>query len=444
MKPTNILSTLALGMALTSAAPVMAQTDADKVILYAQDGSVIDEYSCTDIIRISHDQNKTNVFTNTFGEDIPMEYDNSQISRVEFKFADDDNVKVNISDIQLADRNASDATKILYAYLKYYYGNKIVTASMANVNWNTSCADHAYKQTGTYPAINCFDYIHIPFDGDWINYSDITPVTDWAKKGGIVSLMWHFNVPKTEQDFKDKNYNNITYNPDETTWNMDNIYVDGTWENQWFYDQMDKVAANILKLQDAGIVALWRPFHEASGNMYNTQGWPKKAWFWWGNNGAEAYKKLWKTMKDYFEAKGIHNLIWIWTGSAKTATNDADTPYYPGDDQVDIVGADCYGMTAAELAQQYNDLSKLYPSKMITLAECGNGIEDKGGHNVVTKTMPKISEMWAAGAKFLYFMPWSDYYYETGASTTNCMFPMDYWTDAMQMQSVTMSNWGKK
>lgn len=111
---------------------------------------------------------------------------------------------------------------------------------------------------------------------------------------------------------------------------------------------------------------------------------------------------------------------------------------------VDIVGADCYGSSAAELKAQYDGLSKLYPSKMITLAECGNLTTDNGSATTITKWMPTISEMWEAGAKFLYFMPWYDYYYEDGKSDVNNMFPADYWNDAMKMQSVTMDNWGKK
>lgn len=444
MKPTNIFSTLALGMALFVTTPVAAQTADDKVVVYDTNGSIVDEYSCTDIIRIAHDQSKTNIYTHTFGEDIPMEYDNESIGRVEFKFVGDDDVHVDISNVRLADANANDAAKTLYAYLQYYYGKKIVTSVMANVNWNTTGAEHVKQITGEYPAINCFDYIHMPLDGSWVNYSDIKPVTDWAEKGGVVSLMWHFNVPASEADYNAKNYDGLTCSPDKTTWNMDNIWTEGSWENKWFWEQMDKVAENMLKLQDVGVAALWRPFHEAAGNMLNSQGWTPSAWFWWGTKGGDTYKKLWRTMKEYFEQRGIHNLIWVWTGTAQTATNYSDEAYYPGDDMVDIVGADCYGSTTEELKAQYDGLSKLYPSKMITLAECGNLTENSGTATIVKKQMPTVSEMWAAGAKFLYFMPWYDYYYEGGTSTQNNMFPTDYWKDAMQMQSVTMGSWGKK
>ena len=445
MKPFNILPTFALGLALTASLPSMAQTDNDSVFVYYKDGATVDKYSCTEIVKIAHDQNNTEVYTDLLGNDIPLaETQNKDIEKVVFKFAGEDNITVDINNLQLADKNASDATKILYAYMKYYYGKKIITSTVAKVNWNTTGAENVKKITCTYPAINCFDYIHIPFDGNWISYSDITPVTEWANKGGVVSLMWHFNVPANENDFNNNNYDALTCSPDKTTWDMDNIWKDGAWENKWFWQQMDKVATNILQLQDAGVVALWRPFHEASGNMLNNQGWTPSAWFWWGSKGGETYKKLWATMKNYFEERGIHNLIWIWTGTATTATNNSDESYYPGDDMVDIVGCDCYGSTANELKAQYDGLSTLYPSKMIALAECGNLTEDNGSATHITKQMPTISEMWNAGARFLYFMPWYDYYFEDGKADNSNMFAADYWKDAMHMQSVTMSNWGKK
>lgn len=419
-----------------------AQTEGDKILIYYKGGGAPDEYNCSEIIKIAHDENNMNVYSTTFGEDFPLSSEVKEIEKVVFKFAGNKYIDVDIKNIKLADANATDATKILFAYLQYYYGKNLLTSTVAKVNWNTTGAEHEYAVTGKYPAINCFDFIHIMSSGTWIDYSNTKPVVDWAEKGGVVSLMWHFNVPASEDDFNNQNLDGATCSPDKTTWNMDNIYTDGTWENKWFYGQMGKVCDVLLKLQEQGIVALWRPFHEASGNMLNTQGWPKQAWFWWGTKGGEAYKKLWNTMKTYFEQKGIHNLIWIWTGTAKTATNDADTSYYPGDDNVDIVGCDCYGSSAAELKAQYDGLSALYPTKMIALAECGNLTEDQGSCNKITKRMPKMSEVWAAGAKFLYFMPWYDYYYEEGKVTDSTMFPADYWQDAMGMDNIiNMDNW---
>ena len=173
MKPFNILPSFALGLALTASLPSMAQTDNDYVFVYYKDGATVDKYSCTEIVKIAHDQNNTEVYTNLLGNDIPLaETQNKDIEKVVFKFAGEDNITVDINNLQLADKNASDATKILYAYMKYYYGKKIITSTVAKVNWNTTGAENVKKITGTYPAINCFDYIHIPFDGNWISYSD--------------------------------------------------------------------------------------------------------------------------------------------------------------------------------------------------------------------------------------------------------------------------------
>ena len=51
----HILSSPFLGMALTSAVPTMAQTDADSVFIYYKDGTTVDKYACKEIVKIAHD-----------------------------------------------------------------------------------------------------------------------------------------------------------------------------------------------------------------------------------------------------------------------------------------------------------------------------------------------------------------------------------------------------
>jgi beta-mannanase len=307
--------------------------------------------------------------------------------------------------------------------MKMNYGSKIFSSVMANVDWNHSIADQINTKTGKYPAINCYDFIHIyvPSGNTWINYSDITPVTEWADKGGIVSLMWHFNVPKTETTTIGTDGSGVTCTTGETTFKASNALTSGTWENTYFYQQMDKVVDVLLKLQDAGISALWRPFHEGAGNATLKSGasWGK-AWFWWGADGSDTYKALWKAMFTYFQTKGVHNLIWEWTtqnynGDASTYNNDDD--WYPGDDYVDMIGRDIYGNTAAQNKTEYSEITSRYPSKLVALAECGsNG----------STAFANISDVWTSGAKWLYFMPWY------GSN-----LPSDaWWTDAMSQSYV--------
>ena len=233
----------------------------------------------------------------------------------------------------------TDAARQLYRYFRNNYGKRVISSVMADVNWNHTLADKIKKEiTGKWPAMNCYDFIHIyvPDGNGWINYSDITPVTEWVDKGGIVQLMWHFNVPVNESTKPGMNGSGVTCSPGETTFRASNALQEGTWEHQYFYEQMDRVIAVILKLQEAGIAATWRPFHEAAGNAIAKQqaDWTK-AWFWWGYEGADVYKKLWVAMFDYFKQKGVNNLIWIWTTqnyNGNSTTYNQDVDWYPGAD----------------------------------------------------------------------------------------------------------------
>jgi len=286
----------------------------------------------------------------------------------------------------------------LYNYMLNVYGRKTFSSIMADVNWNHDIADQIYTKTGKYPAFNCYDFIHIYVPANnWIDYSDITPVTEWTEAGGLVSLMWHFNVPLSESTTPTSDGSGVTCTPTSTTFRATNALTDGTWENKWFYEQMDKVAD--VKLQEAGIAALWRPFHEAAGNAYAKK-FSGTAWFWWGYDGAEVYKQLWQTMFNYFQQKGIHNLIWVWTAQNNNGDSSAygnDQAYYPGSEYVDIVARDLYGVSATSAATEYKELQQLYSDKMIMLGECGRSGSTQMG---------SLADIWADGGKWLGFMPW--------------------------------------
>lgn len=316
----------------------------------------------------------------------------------------------------------------LYRYIYSQYGEKILSSVMANVNWNNDCAEKVFKLTGKYPAMNCYDFIHIYVpQNNWIDYTDIGPVERWAKAGGLVQLMWHFNVPISESTTPGSDGSGVTCTPSETSFKASNVLKDGTWENRWFYEQMDKVVATLLKLQEAGIAATWRPFHEAAGNAtHKVQANWTKSWFWWGYDGAETYKKLWVTMYDYFKQKGINNLIWVWTTQNYNGNSDAyyqDTDWYPGDAYVDIVGRDLYGQNAQVNAQEFAEVQAVYPNKMVALAECGRGDNGEQG---------RIGECWSKGAKWSHFMVW----YQGGQGSTDTMCSDDWWKAAMSDENV--------
>jgi len=254
---------------------------------------------------------------------------------------------------------------------------------VANVSWNTNEAQWVYQHTGKYPALNCFDYIFLfASPANWIDYSQTQVVEDWAAAGGIVSCMWHWNVPKRSGSA------DYSFYTTETDFDINKALTEGTEENRIIKADLDKVADYLILLKNKNIPILWRPLHEAKGNIGKYAG--GEAWFWWGKGGAEAFKSLWQLMFKTFEAKGINNLIWVWTSES------GDKDWYPGDGYVDIIGRDMYNLnSAAGMLAEYNNLKADYPNRLITLSECGN--------------VTAIPDQWNAGAQWSWFMTWYDY-----------------------------------
>ena len=414
---------------------------------------------------------------------------------------------------------ASSAKAVkLYNYLLDNFETKTLSAMMADVAWNTEMSEKVYGWTGKYPAINCFDYVHLPASvagADWINYGDITPVKDWSDKGGIVAAMWHWNVPKkavgeasstriwegetvmpgdwsgnvqmtddaaktvfadaqvgqvirvavkdvaegAQGSFKNSGWSEIASGTDyfdisgdytlvitedilkslqeggliigghdytavavylesngtaldpnkdyafykaDTEFDAANATVEGTWENKVFTEDLKNAAAYLKLLRDADIPVLWRPFHEAAGG-----------WFWWGKDAA-SFKSLWIAMFNYFKTEGLDNLIWVWT----TEGNDSD--WYPGDQYVDIVGRDIYNKETADCVSEYTSIAGNYGNKIVSLSECG--------------TVGLISEQWASGARWSWFMPWYDGTNEDGSPVVHA--DEAWWKDAMSQEFV--------
>jgi mannan endo-1,4-beta-mannosidase len=291
----------------------------------------------------------------------------------------------------------------VYAFLLENYGKKVISAAMANVNWNTNEADLVYKATGKYPAINTFDYVHLPWSpANWIDYSNISVAKNWWNANGLIAAGWHWIVPASEDKAND--LNSYTYEPGKTTFRAKNIFTEGSWEQQTAANDLSKLAQMLKLLQDEGIAVIWRPLHEASGK-----------WFWWGYSGADTYVKLWQYVYDYLKAQNINNLIWVWTSQG----DDAD--WYPGDAYVDIIGRDLYNAkSATDNAAEFAATAKAYPHKMVTLSECGN--------------VGTISAQWEAGGRWSYFMPW--YTYDAKTLDGHEHADTAWWKDAMSSSNV--------
>lgn len=333
--------------------------------------------------------------------------------------------KSNIS-TSLVTENPMASTKKIYDYLLENYGEKTLSASMANVAWNLNEAELVYSATGKYPAIATMDYIHLftqrsDWNSSWkVKYDDITEIQKWADNGGLVAASWHWMVPVTKGDIPTSGDGKLA--TDLTTAFMpSNMFIDGTWEKEIHDTELPILAADIKKLQDAGITLIFRPFHEASGNVLSGG----DAWFWWGREGAEVYKKVWIDLFNYFKEQGINNIIWVWTtqtGYGWDATKGVlcDSDWYPGDEYVDIIGRDAYTKSATDLAAEYEAMRENFPHKIVTLSECGS--------------VGKISEQMEKGIMWSWVMPW--YQYDATTLDGHEHADTDWWKDAMSNENV--------
>lgn len=302
----------------------------------------------------------------------------------------------------LVTENPSAEVQNVYGFLRENYGVKLISGVMANVNWNSNEAEWVYKHTGKYPVLNCFDYVHLyASPANWINYEQIQVVEDWWQNKGLVSAMWHWNVPVNEGSTSYQFYTR------ETTFDVARAVIEGTYEHTVIKADLNRIADHLLLLKAKHIPVIWRPLHEAAGT-----------WFWWGAKGSEPYKKLWVIMFEVFKSKGLNNLIWVWTSE----TND--DAWYPGDAYVDIIGIDLYDKaSAADIASIYTTLTRKYTDKMIALSEFGN--------------VAGFSSQWTDGARWSWAMPWYDY--ERTVSTTGTAFNekshqhanISYWEDLL-------------
>ncbi len=307
-----------------------------------------------------------------------------------------------VFEVSAAADKSSEAINVMN-FLEENFGKKLISGVMANDSWNINGAVWVYQQTGKWPAMNGFDYMHLSSSasGGWIDYSDISVIQEWWNNNGLVTCMWHWEVPLYEGS---TDYNS---NPDKTSFDITQAVIPQTYEYNVVMQDMNKVADYLMLLKQANIPVIWRPLHEAAGG-----------WFWWGAKDVESYKALWRMMFDLFKEKGLNNLIWVWTYEP-VGGND----WYPGDAYVDAVGRDNYKNYAESVfVDELELLKQLYPEKLISLSECGS--------------VAPIGKQWNAGATWSWFMTWYDYDRTSDPSSSEFQKPdhihanQEWWMEA--------------
>ena len=282
-------------------------------------------------------------------------------------------------------RQRSPEAEALLQCLHEIAGKKTLSGTTANVNWNINEAKWVYQHTKKWPVVNFFDYIHHVFSskGGWIDYTNVAEPYNWSRQGGVVGILWHWNVPANQSGQYSFYWGT---DPDQTTFDVRKIFEPESKEYKQMIKDIDIVAGYLKLLKQRKVPVLWRPLHEAGG-----------MWFWWGRDPA-ACNELWRVMYKRFEDAGLDNLIWVWTQAAAWGKPYSDGyRWYPGDDYVDVVSIDVYNNNspANVYTTCYKFLKNASPKKLVAMTECGN--------------VPTIGAQWKVGARWLFFAPWYDY-----------------------------------
>ncbi|KAK1963205.1 family 26 glycosyl hydrolase [Colletotrichum sublineola] len=276
----------------------------------------------------------------------------------------------------LVNPNANADAKALYRYLRSIYGKNILSGQqeLSYSNW-------VNEQVGKLPALVAVDLMD--YSPSRVEHGTVGTAVEEAiahhARGGIVSVLWHWNAPAGLYDTEENPWWSGFYTR-ATDFDVASALADPAGANYTLIVRdVDAIAVQLKRLRDAGVPVLWRPLHEAEG-----------AWFWWGSQGPEACKQLWALLYDRLtNHHGLDNLVWIW--------NSVAADWYPGDDTVDVLSADVYAQGHGPMTAQYKDLIALgKDKKLIAAAEVGSA--------------PFPDLLQAYGAHWLWFCVWGDSY----------------------------------
>ncbi|MCH5318315.1 MAG: beta-mannosidase [Paramuribaculum sp.] len=211
------------------------------------------------------------------------------------------------------------------------FGHADDTAYGHSWAWDEGKSD-VKSVTGDYPAVINWDLGGIE-KGDAENLDGVPfehmrkEIIAQASRGGINVLSWHTVNPVNGGD---------SWQCSDTTI-VSRLLNDSTVQAE-FDTQMTRVAVFLNSLTDASgekIAVVFRPWHEHTGN-----------WFWWGaaQSTPEDYKALWKKTREIADREGVDNVLWAYSPD-RVKNYDQYMERYPGDELVDIMGADVYCYT---------------------------------------------------------------------------------------------------
>ena len=294
---------------------------------------------------------------------------------------------------------ATEGAQKLYNFLAMNYGVKTVSGVMTGDVSSATVKElpdviSFQEHTGKLPALVGFDFLFatgVKASDNW--YKSYTQMAlDAAKdlwsQGGIPAFTWHWKDPSDQIDaFYTKSGNDKEYTEFDFTKGFADpaCTANCTWNKEsetykQLVSDIDEIADMFLGLQEAGVAAIFRPLHEASGK-----------WFWWGTKGGAAFQALYNLVYDEMVGvKGVKNLVWVWNPEY---TSDKD--WNPGATKYDVISLDIYEAWdyTTKYTKAYAELTTNYGTdKIFAVSENGS--------------IPDMSAMKAGNTVWSWWMPW--------------------------------------
>lgn len=247
--------------------------------------------------------------------------------------------------VKLVDSKATNPTKALAAYLtglreddKVLFGHQNSTFRSVRDNGKTSDIKDI---TGSEAGLFGIDTLALA-GTECASENPLVASIEASKKayegGSIISLSCHMpnftnaKITATGDAKHPYDFSKCDFSESKDLTPCADYILEGGEYNAQYNAYLDIIADYALKLQEANVPILFRPFHENSGG-----------WFWWGTStSADSYRAIWRYMVNYLQAKGVHNLLYVYSPNGPIDNESDYLSRYPGDAYVDVLGFDYY------------------------------------------------------------------------------------------------------
>ena len=192
-----------------------------------------------------------------------------------------------------ANPNAQPKAKAILKYIQSLPGradHRMLSGQFADFGRGADLrlVQEIHEQTGAWPALMGVNYADFPGEGLTCDAPNRAAIEYW-NQGGLVTVSAHLYNPATPWGGGLR----------EPGVDLTQLLATNTETHVRWLRELDQVAAGLQALKQAGVVVLWRPFHEMNGG-----------WFWWGGKSPDSFVAVWRHMFDYFtRTKGLDNLL---------------------------------------------------------------------------------------------------------------------------------------